>query len=121
MRLPCKHIFAVRSLLNMDLFDKNLVLQHLTKSYYFEKQKIFVKDTDQIDINCEVDVSIKKPKKAKSQQQKYNEAFIRCKVIAFLASEASGIDFTNVMKNLSDVKEFLERNQYNFKVVEGEF
>ena len=44
MKLPCRHIFALRKHLGMDLFDSSLCDRRWSIDYYKSKQRIFVSD-----------------------------------------------------------------------------
>ena len=46
MRLPCRHILAVRESLGMDLFDQTLCDQRWSMDYYRTKQRIFLTEEE---------------------------------------------------------------------------
>lgn len=43
-RLPCRHIFAVRNLLKLKLFNEQLCEKRWTKKYCFESHRVFMKN-----------------------------------------------------------------------------
>ena len=42
MKLPCRHIFALREHVGMDFFDPSLCDRRCTIDYYESKQRIFI-------------------------------------------------------------------------------
>ena len=72
MRLSCKHIFAVRSQLDLPLFDACLCDRRWSSSYYKENQRIFrydSADTCSQPVCQSVDVHRVEPKKKKVYSQ----------------------------------------------------
>jgi len=51
MKLPCRHIFALRKHVGMDLFDPSLCDRRWTIDYYKSKQKILLRITILRDIS----------------------------------------------------------------------
>ncbi len=54
MKLPCRHIFALRKHVGMDLFDPSLCDRRWSIDYYKSKQRIFIPNSG----NTESDVSV---------------------------------------------------------------
>ena len=57
MKLPCRHIFATRSLLNIPLYDEFLCCQRWTADYYKLNQRIFTSvntgpDDSAVEVTC---------------------------------------------------------------------
>ena len=62
MRLPCRHILAIRTSLDMDLFDKTLCDPRWSSEYYKSNQRIFVPSQENIISQVSV-VNVPAPKK----------------------------------------------------------
>ena len=63
MKLPCRHIFMVRSRLDLDCFDESLCDKRWSKSFFKEKQRIFLSGITSESGECSTDVfklSVKK-------------------------------------------------------------
>ena len=55
MKLPCRHILAVRSRLNLDIFDELLCDKRWSADYYRASQRVF-QDTEVHQDSCSLDV-----------------------------------------------------------------
>ena len=51
MGLPCKHIFAVKRALSMDMFDKSLCLMRWTREYYRLKNRCLFEDNQNLNLS----------------------------------------------------------------------
>ena len=115
MKLPCRHILALRKHPNCPLFCKSLCDKRWTKDHYFASHRIF-KSCEQPSL-CEVDelaedhdspsitVGRCKEKKVLSQHEKYRKAFEVTRTLASLASEASGKLFQTRLATLQHILE----------------
>lgn len=54
MRLPCRHIFALRVELGLDVYEESLCDKRWTMEYYRENQRIFQEPNDPSTVNVEV-------------------------------------------------------------------
>lgn len=63
MKLPCRHIFALRKHLGMDLFDPSLCDRRWTIDYYKSKQRIFLPDDNDTELPDVSMASFSAPKK----------------------------------------------------------
>lgn len=123
MEIPCKHIFKLLEHLNKPLFNKGLVKERWTRDYFLKNQVYFPAFTNPIvlqqvpeDLNLTVDIQPQKNLRTLNQQQKYKVAFVKCKEIASLASEATGSNFDRVLDALDSIKQFLQVNRYDISV-----
>ena len=115
MRLPCRHIFAVRDEAGINLFEATLCDERWTTKYYKESQRIFCSDV--CDDNPSVEILQLSPHKRISlfqvpnkdlisvastlasffiwtmQSEKFHQASKISMKLASLASEASGSSF----------------------------
>lgn len=73
MKLPCRHIFAVREWLEVDLFETALCDQRWSSSYYKQSQRIFSDDVHE-DSPCFEVVQLPAPKR-RILSQVYNNIF----------------------------------------------
>lgn len=63
MRLPCRHILAVRSELNLDVFDDNLCDGRWSLEYYTASQRIFQEEEEPTTSFCVDVVKLPPPRK----------------------------------------------------------
>lgn len=63
MKLPCRHILSVRSVLGLDLYDESLCDKRWTSSYFQESQRIFLSHQPELDLEPHTDVVQLPPKK----------------------------------------------------------
>lgn len=102
MKLPCRHLLALRDSLGLQLFDPDLCHKRWTKSYFHHSHRMFrqgVKASsednahpdDFISITMEESSPVRK--KVLSRHDKYRKAFSIAQKIADVASEASGKQF----------------------------
>nr|XP_037277162.1 uncharacterized protein LOC119170185 isoform X1 [Rhipicephalus microplus] len=110
MRLPCRHVFAVRRTLNISLFDDKLFLKRWSKAYYYCHQRAFLSQE-----KCTTEHSISeqaaKPRRPMSQHEKYREVFPTCKYIAQLAAEETGERYQGRLKVLLALSEAWEQGR----------
>ncbi|KAH7950678.1 hypothetical protein HPB51_028287 [Rhipicephalus microplus] len=114
MRLPCRHVFAVRRTLNISLFDDKLFLKRWSKAYYYCHQRAFLSQE-----KCTTEHSISeqaaKPRRPMSQHEKYREVFPTCKYIAQLAAEE-----TEQVRRQLELTVSVEENAESPKAASGE-
>lgn len=113
MKLPCRHIFALRKHLNYPIYCELLCDRRWTKDHYFMSHRIFksceqpvVNKVDKIPENSNgfsITVGTLKEKKILSQHDKYRKAFEVTHALASLASEASGKLFQNRLATLHHI------------------
>ncbi|CAB3995110.1 zinc finger SWIM domain-containing 1-like [Paramuricea clavata] len=91
MMLPCRHIFAVRSILKKDAFDLSICATRWTVAYYKSKHHVlksrgheFSSTPDEMSPIC---VQQPATKKIMSQHEKYRKTFATCQALATCASE----------------------------------
>ena len=70
MKLPCRHIFALRKHIGMDLFDSSLCDQRWSIAYYKSKQRMFLPSDNSTEFPVSI-VSFPTPPK-KTLSQVYN-------------------------------------------------
>lgn len=107
MRLPCRHIFALRLQLGLSLFCPELCNPRWGRNYYQENHLAFLQTADTIDTN-EVDqgfvtVGDVKPKRILSQHEKYRKAFDVAKQLASVCSEVSTREYPSYLGVLEDL------------------
>ncbi|KAL1472594.1 hypothetical protein MTO96_039225, partial [Rhipicephalus appendiculatus] len=110
MRLPCRHVFAVRRTLNISLFDDTLFLKRWSRAYYYSHQRAFLSQQ-----NCTAEHSISeqaaRPRRPLSQHEKYREVFPTCKYIAQLAAEETGERYQGRLRVLLALSEAWEQGR----------
>lgn len=90
MKLPCRHILAVRATSGVDPYNEGLVDKRWTTAYYRSNQRIFQgQDEEYTSPPCSVTMTVQISPKVLSQQQKFRKAFLTCQRIAQLAAEAT--------------------------------
>ena len=112
MGLPCKHIFKVRTILNMPLFE-SLVRERWTIDYYKTKKAIKLEppNSEQLELqdNNEMaqvlvqPIKVVKEKKVLSQAQKFRKGLKVSQELASLVSEGGMPTFTNRYELLKNV------------------
>lgn len=71
MRLPCRHIIAVRIDANMDIFEPSLCDKRWTMEYYKASQRVFLNDHEGQSSDCSVVMCSPPKKKVLSQASNY--------------------------------------------------
>jgi len=90
MCLPCRHIFALRTMLGKPLYDPTICDQRWTSTYYRSTQRIFSNSQ----ANSSLVVVKSNPKTSTlSQHEKYRKALLLTTELASVASAASHIHF----------------------------
>lgn len=112
MKLPCRHIFALRKELNLPIYDVNLGNKNWSRKYYLKSQCIFQARAPQIedlsmfdntDISVTLDESGIKESILLFQHEKYRKACGVAQRLASLASEASKEHFCRCIENLQEI------------------
>ena len=111
-RMPCRHIFALRRLENLSLFDKTLLNEHFTKDYYLTNQRLLrdcfkskqivdCNETNSIENNMEklrMSAFIKTARpKVLSYPKKRADVNIGDSPYAIIADEATDVSVTKFM------------------------
>ena len=101
MKLPCRHIFALRKKLSLSLFDRSCCADRWTTSYYHATQRLFsdLPGTPTVDISFH-----DYPKNRKlTQHEKFRKASILTTQLATVVSEASHVHFYRRLDLLKDL------------------
>lgn len=122
MRLPCRHMLALRTYLQISLFDHNSCHIRWTKHFYLSGHRVSLNNQipmNNLDNYDSVHISTVKRKSSAiiSSQQKYREAFSVGQKIASCISELGMREYTSVIDQLKSVLEFLEQGRL-FSIVE---
>ena len=101
MKLPCRHIFALRQKLELPLFDPDICDKRWTSEYYRATQRIFFTSppTPSVSVTCS---ECKKPRKV-SQHEKFRKANLLTTELATVMSEASHIHFNQRLDLVKDL------------------
>lgn len=107
MKLPCRHIFALRKELKYGLFIESLCDERWTKHYYCSCHRIFKANTSPNnhlpdDSEC-VPVKVKRQANILSQHEKYRKVFGITQRLASAASETTGKLFNSRLELLQDI------------------
>ena len=112
MRLPCRHMFALRQHSGISLYDKNLCDERWTNSYYRSAHKALrpSETGDDLMIHGEddtvtVDISTQSRAKNLNCHQKFSKALDICKKIANTISYCSQVDFDRKLLQLKSLNE----------------
>ena len=103
MRLPCRHIFALRHKLDQPLFDVTLCDKRWSATYYQSTHRMFSEHSADVPV---VTVTSAKHRKALSQHQKFRESSLITTELASLASMASNIHYERRLELLKELAEF---------------
>ena len=87
MSLPCRHIFVVCQLLEMNLFDAELCTERWTREYYHQHQQVF-STPFRNEESC-VEVHVAPRKKILCQHEKFKLALQATSFLATLVSRKS--------------------------------
>ena len=118
MKLPCRHIFALRRKNGVSLYDKNICAVRWTNSYYRSTHKSLknlnratdddamnAASGDPTDQNVSVNVSTQVAAKKLSSHAKFSKALDVCKKIANVLSNCSHEHFERKISNLNFIHE----------------
>ena len=111
MKIPCRHIFALRKELGEALYSPKLCDKRWTKKHYSNCHRIFNHNNDEMevddyDILCGDSITIEKEQhraRVLSQQEKYKKAFVVAQKIASITSEACGKLFRDWLESLQQI------------------
>lgn len=104
MRLPCRHIFALRAKLNQPLFDPSLCDKRWTADYYKSTQRLYSHSSSSPSLSTSIHIQ---PAVSKlSQHQKFRKAAVVTSQLATVVSEACGARFTQRMGLLKELMDF---------------
>ena len=116
MQLPCRHILALRSNLQLELCDINSCHIRWTTQYYLSGHRVTV----ETDYNCHHhDINIKETRTAPitTSHQKYREAFAIGQKVASCVSELGMREYCQVITELKKIQKLLQEGEM-FSVVE---
>ena len=102
MKLPCWHIFALRTKLSQPLYEPSLCEERWTADYYKSTQRLFSSSGSR---NSTLSAAVEKqpPMNKLSQHQKFRKAAVLTSTLATVMSEACGIHFTRRMEQLQEL------------------
>ena len=107
MQLPCRHIFAVRSRLTLDLFSPELCGSRWSLAYYCSSHRVLATGHDSaINTDAEAVAIFRNPQstqKVLSQHEKYRKAYHVTQKLASLASEAPMREFGEQLATLEKI------------------
>ncbi|XP_065645977.1 uncharacterized protein LOC136076618 [Hydra vulgaris] len=110
MGLPCHHIFAVRQLLGLNLFEAKLCLERWTMKYYRQHQRVFNTFSETKESCMEICVAPRK-KTILSQHEKFKLALRTTSILATLVSESTGPSFEQRMELLQELQKGWEHGK----------
>ena len=115
MKLPCRHIFALRLQLGQPLFCPALCNPRWGRNYYQENHLVFAQVSETIE-TTEMDQGIVtvgdvKPKRILSQHEKYRKAFDVAKQLASICSEVTTREYPSYLGVLEDLLEHWRMGQ----------
>ncbi|XP_047142281.2 uncharacterized protein LOC124816845 isoform X2 [Hydra vulgaris] len=110
MGLPCRHIFAVRQLLGLNLFDAKLCLERWTIKYYRQHQRVFNTSSETKESCVQISVAPRK-KTILSQHEKFKLALRTTSLLATLVSESTGPSFEQRMGLLQELQKGWEHGK----------
>lgn len=93
MRLPCRHIFALRESLGLPIFDPSLCEKRWTSEYYKSTQRVFLDLSSSTPSVTTVSFSDCKKQRKLSQHEKFRKANMMTTELAAVVSESSHVHF----------------------------
>ena len=107
MRLPCQHIFKVRNIVELPLFEPELVKERWTMNYYEQLADAgFSSNEDTCFGTPPASTTVKeRGKTVLTQAQKFRKALKTAQCLASLASEGGMVTFRSRMRVLEDIVE----------------
>lgn len=106
MQLPCRHIFAVRSIATLDLYSAELCANRWTLAYYQSKHRILAEPcSDYGDSSITISEQAVRTKPILSQHDKYHKAFRVTQKLTSILSEAPMREFE---EKLGTVKKLIQ-------------
>ncbi|XP_065657184.1 uncharacterized protein LOC124806290 isoform X2 [Hydra vulgaris] len=103
MHLPCRHIFAARQFLRINLFNIDLCAERWTLKYYRQHQRAFNSPV-MADESRSVEFHVAPKRKLLSQHEKFNLALQETSFLATLVSESTGQTFEQRLSLLQAIK-----------------
>ena len=101
MKLPCRHIFKVRQLLNLPLFDDKISDIRWHRSYFLSKHRVFM--NNQSDPCHTISITSMERPKPKSKNQKFKQCMELCTKLADVLSDCGVSVFNDRMKQLDNL------------------
>ena len=109
MSLPCRHIFALRQLQGMNLFDAELCTERWTREYYRQHQRVFSTPARYEEPYVKLHTAPRK--KILSQHEKFKLALQATSFLATLVSESAGHTFEQRMNLLQALQKGWEHGK----------
>ena len=110
MRLPCRHIFAFRTFLNLPVFEITLCDTRWLKQYCRKTQRVF-KATKSVSQPVHLTQSPCRSNKKLNQNERFRKANQTCTKLASIASEAGGMLYERRLETLQMLQKFWENNE----------
>ena len=105
MKLPCRHVFHIRSKMGLPLFDKNLCAERWTTAHSRAQRKAMVAVDNETAYTTEVSVTAMSHEKRLTSQQKYSRAMDVCKKIANTIALSGQESFDHRLAQLQSLSE----------------
>ena len=106
MRLPCRHIFALRRIKDLPLFQENLCEVRWSAAYYKHTQRSFTSVNNESEESASgLNVCRLSSTRTRSHQQKFRIAHDMAKKLANVAAFASGEELDNRMSQMRQLLE----------------
>ena len=107
-QLPCRHIFALRTRQDLNLYFEDAVSSRWCLDYYHHHASL----VDDIDTDYQGATVYVQPRQVvMTQSQKYKKAFVEAQKLATLASEVSTVRFTEHLEVLHEFVKLWESGQ----------
>jgi zinc finger SWIM domain-containing protein 3 len=110
MRLPCRHILALRSTLDLPLFDAELCDKRWSMEYYKSTQRMFVNRVRSPQVTLTASAS-KDHARRLSQHEKFRKASLLTTELASVMSHASHIHFKRRMNLLQELIDYWKNGE----------
>ena len=109
MRLPCRHMFALRSQVGEPLYDPTLCDERWTYGYYRSTQRLFAEKSSPS--SSLLVTTATKSSRPLSQHEKYHKALLLSSELASVASAASNVHFERRIELLSRLTDHWRRGE----------
>ena len=111
MSLPCRHIFALRQCLQVDLFDNQLCALRWTRDYFQQSHRVFCPYPVHV---SDVTVNTISSTRVLSQQEKYHKVYSIAQKLADIASDISTREFGYAVECLQQIATAWEQGKRVF-------
>jgi zinc finger SWIM domain-containing protein 3 len=103
MQLPCRHILAVRSVSELDLYCAELCACRWTLAYYHSNHRVLAESTSDFDSSLTINEHAVRTKPILSQHDKYRKAFRITQKLTSIVSEAPMREFEEKLESLKRI------------------